>query len=68
MLRTSYEDHCKAGMDVVPPGADLEASVPPEAVLENPKQWELEGEATDIVCRQGRTLRRQCRQGRSWKI
>ena len=36
-------------MDIVPPGADLEASVPPEAVLENPKQWELEGEANDIV-------------------
>ena len=34
---------------IVPPGADLEASVPPEAVLENPKQWELEGEANDMV-------------------
>jgi hypothetical protein len=34
---------------IVPPGADLEASVPPEAVLENPKHWELEGEANDIV-------------------
>ena len=33
----------------MPPGADLEASVPPEAVLEDPKHWELEGEASDIV-------------------